>query len=87
MVRLEKNKKRIISTVCTSNKKLIISPVSLLLWIRRFMELAPFPDCPNGFVHLHNRCYRWLPPGTDLMKPPKSYKFLFQDLWAHSFGP
>ena len=21
-----------------------------------------FSDCPNGFVHLDNKCYRWLPP-------------------------
>jgi hypothetical protein len=19
-------------------------------------------DCPNGFIHLNNKCYRWLPP-------------------------
>ena len=28
-------------------------------------------DCPNGFYHLNNRCYRWLPP-DDLSTQLKS---------------
>ncbi len=24
--------------------------------------LNGFLDCPNGFIHLNNKCYRWLPP-------------------------
>ncbi len=23
-----------------------------------------FADCPNGFVHIYNRCYKWMPPNT-----------------------
>ena len=48
--------------------KLINSPSSqtvyrTLKFVSLFLnQIFCFPDCPNGYIHLNNKCYRWQPP-------------------------
>ena len=56
-----------------SDKRSSLKFVSLFL-----NQIFFFPDCPNGYIHLNNKCYRWQPPNEIEQHLKNCHNFRFE---------